>query len=252
MLDLSHEEKFFDQQGKEMLENKNSLIVKDPHDFLAGTTVAFNYFMDLLGDVSDKKILDYGCGSGWLATYLAQKGAQVHGFDISSKLIDVGIKRARENGVGQQVILKKMSAEDLDYPDDFFDLVVGISILHHVDYNLAGQELKRVMKNGSRALFIEPLGENILLNFIRDFVEQKIRGVRTEDEHPLRYQDLNILRNYFNDLLCREFQLLGTLERLIGNKKAKRLKLDVIDNFILRRFSFLKKLCRVVVISLGK
>ncbi len=95
--------------------------------------------MKSIGDVAGKKILDYGCGSGWLAVHLAKLGAEAYGFDISSKLIEVGEKRAEANGVNDRVKLKKMIAEKLDYPDEFFDIVVGISILHHIDLMRGGR-----------------------------------------------------------------------------------------------------------------
>lgn len=39
--------------------------------------------LELLGDVSDKRILDYGCGPGVLATALQRGGANVSAYDIS-------------------------------------------------------------------------------------------------------------------------------------------------------------------------
>ncbi len=108
------------------------------------------------------------------------------------------------------------------------------------------------MKKGAKAVFIEPLGENVVLNFIRDFIERRIRGVRTEDEHPLLYKDIKGLRPYFNDVTYAEFQLLGMLERVIGYQKAGSLRLDSIDGWVLVKFPFLKRFCRLVVISLRK
>ena len=42
----------------------------------------------LLPDVSDKRILDLGCGFGWHAKYFAQKGAkEINAIDISEKML---------------------------------------------------------------------------------------------------------------------------------------------------------------------
>lgn len=43
----------------------------------------------LLGDVNGKKLLDAGCGEGYLSRYYARKGAIVTGVDTSRKLIDI-------------------------------------------------------------------------------------------------------------------------------------------------------------------
>lgn len=130
---LINEESFFDQQGLNILRSQENLVLDDPLRFLAGSSIAFDYSMKLIGDVTGRRVLDYGCGSGWLAVYLAKMGAEAYGFDISSKLVEVGIKRAEVNGVAERVKLQKMMAEELNYPDEFFDTVIGISILHHID-----------------------------------------------------------------------------------------------------------------------
>jgi 2-polyprenyl-3-methyl-5-hydroxy-6-metoxy-1,4-benzoquinol methylase len=41
-----------------------------------------------LGDVSGRRVLDAGCGDGYLARFLAARGARVTGIDISPRLIE--------------------------------------------------------------------------------------------------------------------------------------------------------------------
>jgi 2-polyprenyl-6-hydroxyphenyl methylase/3-demethylubiquinone-9 3-methyltransferase len=93
--------------------------------------------MERIGSVKGKKVLDYGCGSGWLGVYLAKQGARVEGFDVSGRLVEVASLRAEVNGVSHACIFRKMIAEDLEYPDQSFDLVVGISILSFTMWSLA-------------------------------------------------------------------------------------------------------------------
>lgn len=42
---------------------------------------------ELLGDVRGKRLLDAGCGEGYLSRFYARKGARVTGIDISPKLV---------------------------------------------------------------------------------------------------------------------------------------------------------------------
>ncbi len=52
----------------------------------------------LLGDVQGKRLLDAGCGEGYLSRYYAQRGAVVVGVDISEKMIDICKQRSKEQG----------------------------------------------------------------------------------------------------------------------------------------------------------
>ena len=51
-------------------------------------------------------------------------------------MVEVGIKRVEVNGVAERAKLQKMIAEELNYLDEFFDTVIGISILHHIERRL--------------------------------------------------------------------------------------------------------------------
>lgn len=122
--------------------------------------------MTLAGDLSGLRVLDYGCGSGQLGIYLALLGANVDGFDLSPKGIEVANWAAKRYGL--ECSFRTMDAEDLDYPDQYFDLVIGFGVLHHViKYPGSALQLNRILKKGSRAIFHETLWDNPLINFVR-------------------------------------------------------------------------------------
>jgi SAM-dependent methyltransferase len=52
--------------------------------------------LELLGDVNGRRVLDAGCGEGYLARWLAARGAHVTGIDLSARLI--ALARARDPG----------------------------------------------------------------------------------------------------------------------------------------------------------
>src|SRR5918999_3200494 len=56
------------------------------------------HLLDLLGDVSDRVVLDAGCGEGYLARILAARGARVTGIDLSPRLIDLA-RQKESDGV---------------------------------------------------------------------------------------------------------------------------------------------------------
>lgn len=210
--------------------------------------------LERIGSVKGKTLLDYGCGSGWLGVYLAKHGAQVEGFDISAKLIEVASLRAEANGVSHACKFRRMVAEALEYPDQYFDLVVGISILHHVELDRAIYHLYRVMKNRAVAVFIEPLGENTILNWARNRIFNVHHGLKKDKstEHPLTYSDIHNFGQKFDEYSWREFQLLSMVRRFIGDALTEALRLHKLDDWLIRKAPRLKRFCRLVVIECRK
>jgi len=247
------EEEFYDFVAQRLL-SANDLSVQEPGRFLAGSMDAFRYMMGRIGHVNGKKVLDYGCGSGWLGVYLAKQGAYIEGFDISGELIEVASLRAEANGVSHVCKFKKMAAEALEYPDESFDLVVGVSILHHVELGKATYHLQRVMKKGALAVFIEPLGENNFLNWARDKVFNVHHGLVKDKstEHPLTYHDIHTIGGRFTEYHWREFQLLSMVRRFIGDRLTEAMRLDKLDDWLIRKFPSLKRFCRLVVVEFLK
>lgn len=73
----------------------SKIIVTDP----SKQFVQYPFILNELGDVSDKKILDIGCGDGILTKQIADRGAIVVGYDTSEKLIN----KAKESYSGDQI-----------------------------------------------------------------------------------------------------------------------------------------------------
>jgi SAM-dependent methyltransferase len=97
-----------------------------------------------------------------------------------------------------------MDAENTDFADQSFDLVCGTGILHHLDLEKAYSELARILKPGGRAIFLEPLGHNPLINLYRKLTP----SLRSQDEHPLKIKDLRFARQFFNRIRIKYFHLL--------------------------------------------
>lgn len=99
------------------------------------------------------KVLDIGCGKGFLLYDLLQvlPGLEVHGMDISRYAID----NAKEE---VKPFLTVGNAVQLSYPDRAFDLIVSINTLHNlVNYDLekALKEIERVGKNNKKYIVVD-------------------------------------------------------------------------------------------------
>jgi ubiquinone/menaquinone biosynthesis C-methylase UbiE len=196
-----------------------------------------------------RRLLEYGCGTGDDSLFWAQSGARVTGIDISSE----AIKKARENArrEGATIAYHVMDAEDLRFEDDSFDVVVGNGILHHLNPDTSLRELSRILRRNGHAIFIEPMGHNALINLYR----RRTPALRTEDEHPLRMEDLQLARRYFHDVDATFFNLFTLLavpfRNLPGFNVLVNL-LNVVDRMAFQIFPFTKKYAWMVVLHASK
>lgn len=77
----------------------------------------------------DMEVLEFGCGSGATALTHAPHVKHVKAIDISSNMLDVGRQKANETGVANITFLHD-TIEEFDAPEESFDVVLGLSILH--------------------------------------------------------------------------------------------------------------------------
>ena len=76
-----------------------------------------------------KRVLDLGCGSGWLAVYLARQGFEVVGVDVSAQAINLANTWARQEDL--KISFEVGDASQLQYQAGSFDAVVANSIFEH-------------------------------------------------------------------------------------------------------------------------
>ncbi|MDO8424812.1 MAG: class I SAM-dependent methyltransferase, partial [bacterium] len=93
-----------------------------------------------------EKVLDLGCGNGRYFEYFKEKKVNYWGVDGSEKLIELAKKRYP--GANFQIA----NALSLPFPDNFFDKIFCIAVLHHIPSEELRerffQEAKRVLKPG--------------------------------------------------------------------------------------------------------
>ena len=100
------------------------------------------------------KILDVGTGTGFLALLLAELGHAVKGVDISEGMMSEARKKSEQKGLLIQ--FNYGDAEDLDEPDNTYDLVINRHILWTMQYpETAIREWIRVLKPGGKLVIID-------------------------------------------------------------------------------------------------
>ena len=102
------------------------------------------HIVDVYSLSNDSKILDIGCAKGYMMYDLSLliPEAEIKGVDISQYAKDHAIEPMKENIVVS-------NANNLPFPDDYFDLVIAINTLHNlpkIDCKEAFREIIRVSK----------------------------------------------------------------------------------------------------------
>jgi ubiquinone/menaquinone biosynthesis C-methylase UbiE len=124
-----------------------------------------------------QRVLEPGAGNGEFTQRIAGSGASVAALEISPRQAALASERLASH---QNVKVLVGDVDDIAFPDQEFDSVVGSSVLHHLDLSRALPEMLRVLKPGGRFFFFEP---NMLNPQV--VVERKIRFVgRRLDNSP--------------------------------------------------------------------
>jgi ubiquinone/menaquinone biosynthesis C-methylase UbiE len=93
-----------------------------------------------------EKVCDVACGSGQLSAKMVRAGCHVEGIDMWERAIQ-NAKLLCEGGDGH---FRVGDAQDLPYPDGYFDKLVSVCALEHFENDeLALKEMHRVLKAGS-------------------------------------------------------------------------------------------------------
>jgi SAM-dependent methyltransferase len=199
-----------------------------------------------------KRVLDYCCGNGEFALWLAEVGANSFAIDISGASIEIGAKEARCRGLREKVKFSVMDGETTGFPDDSFDLAVVSGVLHHLDLRRSYSELARVLKPDGEVICTEALRHNPVIHLYRKLTPHLRSG--WEVEHILGKRDIEAAREYFDRVEIKKFFHLASIAAVPFRKLAlfpEVLKLlEGVDSALLR-LPFLKWQAWMAVFVLG-
>ncbi len=96
----------------------------------------------------DMEVLEFGCGTGSTAIVHAPHVKHIQAIDISAKMLEIAQRKADAADV-RNVTFEQSTIEAFDAPDESFDAVLGLSILHLLENKEAAiAKVHRMLKPG--------------------------------------------------------------------------------------------------------
>lgn len=214
----------------------------------------FEYVLPKMGDLTGKRVLELGTGTGGTATLLAKKGASVVGIDLLPFRLDEAKGRVKHHDVSDSVNFSLMDATQLAFQDNSFDFVISKSVLVFTEHTQTAKECYRVLKPDGKAIFIENMRHHPAV-----WLYRKLFLKYSRELHYFSLADINVIGETFEFTEHREFHFLS-LGALFWQKAVPipflyrwtLTFLKWIDRILLRAFPFLKRLCWVSAILCHK
>jgi 2-polyprenyl-6-hydroxyphenyl methylase / 3-demethylubiquinone-9 3-methyltransferase len=158
--------------------------------------------------LSQRRVLDIGCGGGLLAESLARHGAQVCGIDLAPAMIEVANLHAHESQL--QIDYRQCSAEQLAASGARpFDLITCMELIEHVPdpavllaaiaslLRPGGELVVSTINRNLRSFLLAIVGAEYLLNLIPRGTHEYARLVRPAElarlgrAHGLQLRDVS-------------------------------------------------------------
>jgi len=119
-------------------------------------------------DKKDMRLLEAGVGSGKNIEYYPEQ-IEIYAIDFSPKMLKEAEKKA--NKFNKEVKLVEMDIQNLDFEDNYFDLIVTSCVFCSVPDPVQGlKELKRVLKEDARIIMLEHMrSQNELVGKFMDW-----------------------------------------------------------------------------------
>ncbi len=198
--------------------------------------IRFDHILKLLPRTS-QKILDLGCGDGYLSYLMAKEKHQVTAFDLSQNRLEKFKDLAQEYGIEQKI----GDVKNTGLPDDTYDFIICSEVLEHIaEYEKVLQEAFRILKPDGQFIVSVPHDEprkiitcpHCLKQFYRNghinrFTRQNLQ--ESLKEHHFDVLKINAIRS----------KILNQFQYHLKLKYGPLLKFwDSLLSFIFKKYTF--------------
>lgn len=156
--------------------------------------------------LSSGKVLDLGCGQGRHTIFFSQKGFDAYGIDYIERAIVEARQQTKERNLDNANFMV-MNVLNLDFPKNFFDIVLDWSVLDHI----RPKEWKRYLNN---ILDVLKVGGYLILT------EFSANDQRIKDKSKNFSEDENHYDHYFTeegieDIFSKNFEVIAINETML-------------------------------------
>jgi 2-polyprenyl-6-hydroxyphenyl methylase/3-demethylubiquinone-9 3-methyltransferase len=139
------------------------------------------YFNESVPSWSGLRVLDVGCGGGFMSLAIAKLGADVIGIDPAPGAVSAAAAEAKSQRSSAQ--FKVGVGESLPVQSAWADVVVCVDVLEHVaDLPQVIHEFARVLKPGGTLLF-DTINRNWLASFLVVYLAEDVLGIVPKGTH---------------------------------------------------------------------
>jgi SAM-dependent methyltransferase len=194
-----------------------------------------NYYIDLLQKMAleeilelrgDEVVLDFGCGSGRIAYWIAPKVKKVIGLEGTPEMIQLAERNRKAQNV-ELILYDGIHFPVLPYT---FDLILSAGVLQYMEGKTLKKtvsELTQYLKNGGRFYLIEQASDNPKMGrpkvkeYLQAFEESKLECLRYYPIRNGRWWLLYLIR--YGLIPKRWFSQIALLEL----RKSRRIEKDI-------------------------
>ena len=165
---------------KSRVSKKNQVVkmfdtISDDYDFLNWIITFNNHnrwknnILSIAKKLNPTKVLDIATGTADIAIKLGSiPNCEVVGVDISEQMLNIGRKKIRKKNLQKSVSLQNGDAENLNYNDNFFDLItIGFGVRNFQDLEKGlGESFRVLNKEGTLIILETSVPENRIIKFL--------------------------------------------------------------------------------------
>lgn len=139
-------------------------------------------YVKLFVDLTDKKVLDVGCGGGVFSEAIASHKAQVTAIDLADEPLEVAKLHLFESQL--EIDYQNISVEDFaTQHENSFDVIVCMEMLEHVpDPQSIVDACAKILKSGGW-LFLSTINRNAKAMVLGIFMAEHVTGVVPKGTH---------------------------------------------------------------------